>query len=98
MVPAAVDVARGRRHRRGVFRLRVRVRGTYALHDAAGGPGSAPDGALRFRLWHHEPFGDAHRRRFGLPERLEGLRRLLHRGHAGDDPRLCDDLVRTVHL
>ena len=98
MVPAAVDVARGRRHRRGVFRLRVRVRGAYALHDAAGGPGSAPDGALRFRLGHHEPFGDAHRRRFGLPERLEGLRRLLHRGHAGDDPRLCDDLVRTVHL
>lgn len=32
------------------FGLRLRIRGTYALHDAAGCSGASPDGALRLRL------------------------------------------------
>ena len=98
VVPAAVDVARGRRHRRGVFRLRLRVRGPYALYDAAGGSGASPDGALRLRLGDHEPFGDAHRGRFGLPERLLRLRIFLPAGDAFYRPGIRVHAVRAFYL
>ena len=82
----------------GILRLRVRIRGPYAVYDAAGCPGASPDGALRLRFGYHEPFGDAHGRRFGLPERCLGLRHVLPRSYVGHGSGISGDVVRTLYL
>ena len=74
MVPAFEHVARRRGHRRGVLRLRLRLRGPHAVYDAAGRSGASPDGALRFRFGYYEPLGDAHGHGFGLLSDLMSYR------------------------
>ena len=96
--PAPVDVARRRRDRAGVFRLRLRVRRPDALHDAAGRPRKAPDGPLRLRIGHHEPLGDAHRCRVGLPERPVRLQTLLPAGDGRHRSGVRHDPFPPVHL
>ncbi len=95
---AAREHGCGRRSdNRGVFRLRIRVRGAHTIHDAAGGARTAPDGSLRLRIRHHELLGDAHRSRERLHQRRPRLRTLLHRRAARHHTRVRDHLVHTVH-
>ncbi len=97
LVPARVDVARGRRHHPRILRLRLRVRGPHALHDAAGCARAAPHGALRFRLGHHESFGDDDRHGVGLFERCGRLPDVLPCRDAGHGSGLCGDTVLTFY-
>lgn len=98
VVPAFEHVAGGRRHRRGVLRLWLRVCGAYALYDAAGGSGPSPDGALRLRLGDHEPLGDAHGHGLGIFERYAELPVLLHRRDAGHRSGLRDHEAGSLYL
>ena len=98
MVPAFEHVARRRGHRRGVLRLRLRLRGPHAVYDAAGRSGSSPDGALRFRFGYYEPLGDAHGHGFGLFERSDELPYLLPRGDARHHSGFCDHPAGSLYL
>ncbi len=98
MVPAFEPVARGRWHRRGVLRLRIRIRGPHAVYDAAGRSGASPDGALRFRFGYHEPLGDAHGHGFRLFERSDELPDLLPRGDARHHSGFCDHPAGSIYL
>lgn len=98
MVPAFEPVARGRWHRRGVLRLRIRIRGPHAVYDAAGRSGASPDGALRFRFGYHEPLGDAHGHGFRLFERSDELPDLLPRGDARHHSGFCDHPAGSLYL
>ena len=98
MVPAFEHVARRRGHRRGVLRLRLRLRGPHAVYDAAGRSGASPDGALRFRFGYYEPLGDAHGHGFGLFERSDELPYLLPRGDARHHSGFCDHPAGSLYL
>ena len=98
MVPAFEHVARRRGHRRGVLRLRLRLRGPDAVYDAAGRSGASPDGALRFRFGYYEPLGDAHGHGFGLFERSDELPDLLPRGDARHHSGFCDHPAGSLYL
>ena len=98
MVPAFEHVARRRGHRRGVLRLRLRIRGPHAVYDAAGRSGASPDGALRFRFGYYEPLGDAHGHGFGLFERSDELPDLLPRGDARHHSGFCDHPAGSLYL
>ena len=98
MVPAFEHVARRRGHRRGVLRLRLRLRGPHAVYDAAGRSGTSPDGALRFRFGYYEPLGDAHGHGFGLFERSDELPDLLPRGDARHHSGFCDHPAGSLYL
>ena len=96
VAPAAVYVARGRRYRRRVLRLRFRIRRAHALHDAAGRPGALPHGALCVRFGYHEPIGHAHRHGLRFSERFVRLSDFLPRRHARHRPGVPHDALRPV--
>ena len=84
--------------RHGILRLRLRLRRSVALHDAAGGAGQAPDGPLCLCQRHHEPRGHAAGHAERLLQRPSGLPYVLHRRTGMHHSGPADHMVRPVHL
>lgn len=71
--PTAECASYRRSHCAGVFRIWLRLCGTYLVHDATGGCRPSSDGALCFCIGYHEPGCHVARYDVRICQRLAGL-------------------------